>query len=217
MIKAVIFDFDGVIIESSQIKTSAFRKLFEKEFPDKAERIVEYHLQNMGISRFVKFKYIYENILKLPLTEELEGSLRSRFSDLVFNEAVNAPFVPGTMEFLEQNSGRYALFIASGTPEEELLDIVRKRKIERYFKKIYGSPRPKPDIIRDILKDNGLDLNEVVFVGDAASDMSAARETGIGFIARIDPESPDTMKKERWKIKDMGALSSVLRDIVQSR
>ena len=61
MIKAIIFDFDGVLVESAEIKTEAFRQLFSS-FPDKVHEIVEYHKRNMGISRYVKFRYFYENI-----------------------------------------------------------------------------------------------------------------------------------------------------------
>ena len=58
MIKAIIFDFDGVLIESAAIKTEAFREVFSK-WQDKVDEIVTYHNKNMGISRFVKFKYFY--------------------------------------------------------------------------------------------------------------------------------------------------------------
>ena len=42
MIKAIIFDFDGVLVESTQIKTEAFRNLFSK-WPDKVDEMVRYH------------------------------------------------------------------------------------------------------------------------------------------------------------------------------
>ena len=52
MIEAIIFDFDGVILESADIKTNAFRTLFEKESPELINKIISYHFKNMGISRF---------------------------------------------------------------------------------------------------------------------------------------------------------------------
>ena len=62
-IKAILFDFDGVILESVDIKGLAFCKLFEN-FPEHVTKIVQYHHANGGISRFNKFRYIYKNILK---------------------------------------------------------------------------------------------------------------------------------------------------------
>lgn len=43
-----IFDFDGVIVESADIKTNAFAELFEREGKDAEEKVVEYHLKNAG-------------------------------------------------------------------------------------------------------------------------------------------------------------------------
>ena len=63
MLKAIFFDFDGVIVESAGIKTEAFRKLFSN-YPDQVDEIVDYHKANAGISRYDKFDYIYEKILK---------------------------------------------------------------------------------------------------------------------------------------------------------
>jgi len=171
----------------------------------------------MGISRFVKFKHIYENILKMPYSSGVEEALGRKFSDIVFKEALNAPFVPGALEFLDQNVGRYVFFIASGTPEGELLEILKKRRINRYFKKISGSPKTKPDIITSILKGNALNPREAVFVGDATSDMSASAQTGVNFIARLNSENSDLFKDQRWKIDDLTFLSSILRDIEQCR
>ena len=68
MIKAIAFDFDGVLVESSNIKTDAFRRLFS-DYPDKVDELVEYHKKNMGISRYVKFQYFYEVLLKQSYTE----------------------------------------------------------------------------------------------------------------------------------------------------
>ncbi len=62
MIKAIIFDLDGVILESADIKTKAFLKLFEA-FPKHVDVILDYHVKNMGISRYVKLRHIYNNML----------------------------------------------------------------------------------------------------------------------------------------------------------
>ena len=58
MINSIIFDFDGVILESVSVKTAAFRQLFSFA-PEHVDEIVQYHLDNGGMSRFDKFRYIY--------------------------------------------------------------------------------------------------------------------------------------------------------------
>jgi len=83
MIKTIILDFDGVIVESVDIKTDAFKELFKK-YTDKFEQIINYHLKNNALSRYIKFKFIYEDILKKDYTENVKKELGKAFSNIVF-------------------------------------------------------------------------------------------------------------------------------------
>ena len=69
MIKAVIFDFDGVIVESVDIKTEAFARLFENEGDEVVRQVVAHHLKNCGVSRFEKFRHIYQKMLNRELSD----------------------------------------------------------------------------------------------------------------------------------------------------
>ena len=60
MVKAIIFDFDGVILESLEIKTNAFKKLYKSYGTDIVDKVAIHHLENGGVSRYEKFK-IYHN------------------------------------------------------------------------------------------------------------------------------------------------------------
>lgn len=185
VIKAIIFDFDGVLAESVDIKTKAFARLFEREGERVIEEIVEYHIKNAGVSRFEKFGYIYKEILKIPLTDVDFRNLCNRFSLLVVDEVVNAPFVKGAREFLENYSSVYNCYIASATPREEMEKIVKRRQMSRYFKGIYGAPTKKTDVVKTILFTHDLKPDNVIYIGDAISDYEAAKENNVAFIARI--------------------------------
>lgn len=191
MLKAIIFDFDGVIIESFDIKTQAFRELFK--YSDKVEEIVEYHKQNGGVSRYKKFKYIYSEILKQPLDDKTFNDLGERFSNLVVEEIKKCPYVPGAIEFIRSNSNKLKLFIASGTPEEELKAIVAARDITKYFKGIYGSPAVKSEILRGILGRENMDKKDVIFIGDTITDYNEATKIGVPFIVRINSLSSNPL------------------------
>jgi len=211
MIKAIIFDFDGVLIESAQIKTEAFSQLFS-HYPSKVCEIVKYHKINMGVSRYVKFRYFYENILGKELSDSEEIQLGNRFSQIVLDKVLEAPFVSGTLNFLERYYQNIPLFIASGTPDDELKYILKKRGISKYFKGIYGSPREKSEIIMDILSGYSLNIDDVFFVGDAESDLKAAKETGVCFVARIISRDSN-LEDCSLKINDLGDLKNLLENL----
>lgn len=213
MIKAIVFDFDGVILESAGIKTKAFGRLFAGVYPDKAEEIMAYHIHNAGISRYVKFEHIYAHILRKPLDPEEKERLGRNFSDIVFDEILSTPFVAGAREFLEGGMNDFLLFIASGTPEEELHRILGLRSIAHLFCEAHGSPKNKREIVLDILNRYALSKEEVVFVGDAESDLKASGEAGVAFIARMTAENLEQLRNCRWKIDDLSALGPVLREI----
>lgn len=211
MIKAIIFDFDGVILESANIKTEAFVELFS-DYPQKHKDIVNYHLTNAGISRYVKFRYIYEHILEQKLSKQKEIELGKRFSKIVFQKVLRAPFVAGAKEFLDTNKSRYLFFIASGTPEGELHKIIYARGLQGYFKEIHGSPKEKIDIINNIINNYSLVKDETVYVGDAQSDRIAAEQSGVIFIERrsnLDSKLDDCP----WIIRNLFNLSRILRKI----
>jgi phosphoglycolate phosphatase-like HAD superfamily hydrolase len=212
LIDAVIFDFDGVILESADIKTRAFRRLFS-EHPDAiAEAAVAYHLANEGVSRYEKFRYVYRALLDQPLTEAEEKALGERFSEIALEEICAAPFVPGAMEFLAGGGGGRPLFVASGTPEPELVHIAKVRGIDGYFAELRGTPATKAQIIEDILRRHRFSPERVAFVGDAVSDKLAAEGGGLRFIARVADDSGKDLDGER-RIADLTVLGAVLDEM----
>lgn len=190
MIRAIVFDFDGVLAESVDVKTRAFASAFSDEPPQVVQQVVAYHLQNGGVSRFEKFETIYRDILKRPLPEAMFQRLCEQFSRFVVEEVVAAPWVEGAQEFLTTHHGRYQFFIVSGTPDEELKDIVRRRGMAAWFDEVLGSPKAKDALLREAMRRHHLQSAELVLVGDAESDWLAARQVGIPFIWRRTSDHP---------------------------
>ena len=208
MLKAIVLDFDGVILESVDLKTRAFRALF-KDYPQHLDRIVKLHRENGGMSRYEKFGIIYRDYLKQPLTESQEARLGREFSQFIEHEILTCSFVPGALEFLRQASEHLPLFLVSGTPETELLEIVRQRQLESYFRNVSGSPRSKDVLLGAILTDNGWRPSEAVFVGDSMTDFRAAQSIGMPFIGRVPHNAaspfPDSV---RWIVTDLKELAA---------
>lgn len=212
---AIILDFDGVILESVSAKTEAFRTLFAF-VPEHVDEIVQFHIDNGGMSRFDKFRHIYNKILSEKLTEDKFETLSCSFSEIVEEAVAQAPFVDGAWEFLESVSGHCQLYIVSATPQDELRRIVDQRGIDRFFKGIFGSPEKKKDHIARILQENRLDPKEVIFVGDATNDWDAARQYDIRFIGRNKPGDHDrfeNLPQVEKKIADLRDLKNYLETL----
>lgn len=180
-----MFDFDGVLVESVNVKTRAFAKIFHAEGTEIVRKVTDYHLENGGVSRVKKFKHYYGEFLKRSLSEEELEALCETFSRLVTEEVINSPYVKGAKEFLDEYYCKLDFYVASGTPEGELREIVRCREMDMYFKGIYGSPAQKGDIARMILRQNGYNTNEVIFIGDSITDLEGAQDSGVRFIGRV--------------------------------
>ena len=187
MIRAIVLDFDGVIVESLDIKTQAFRDLFS-DYPQHIDDIMSYHLAHNAISRYIKFEHIMNNILGETYDEERARELGTRFSKLVQQKVIACPYVKGAEEFLQYFSGRVPLYVASASPQEELVEIVKARAIDRYFQGIYGTPWEKYDVMQKVMSEEKVTPDAVVYVGDSKEDLVVAQKTGVIFVGRISGE-----------------------------
>jgi len=182
---AIIFDFDGVLAESVDVKTRAFEALYA-EYGDRiVEQVRDYHLQHGGISRFEKFRYYHEVLLGKTLTKDEENQLGDRFSQYVEDAVVESVYVAGAYNFLENYYQSIPLFVASGTPDVELKRIVSRRNMAHYFISVHGSPAKKGDIIQDILTKHSFNPDHVLMIGDAIADYEGAIAAGIKFMGRV--------------------------------
>jgi HAD superfamily hydrolase (TIGR01549 family) len=198
--RAIIFDFDGVLVESADIKTKAYAELYKAYGPEVVEKVVQYDQRNGGISRYEKFQYYHRELLRKELGQEEEIDLRSRFAELVEKAVRQSPWVPGVDRFLERYYKQIHFYVASGTPQDELDRIISDRRIGYYFKAVYGSPRKKEEIIGAILFESGIKSDEMVMIGDSITDYEGAMRAGIDFIGREHQEA--IFPKEVMRIKD---------------
>ncbi len=214
MIKTIIFDFDGVILDSMGIKSEAFAEVYKPYGDEIVKKVVEHHEANGGMSRYKKFEYYHKNFLNKDLSEEEKKEMSQKFSEYVMSKIGDAPFVPGVIDFLENNKDRYLMFVSSGTPEYELKETIEMRGITKYFQGIYGSPRSKVEHINEILTKYKLFPQMVLFIGDGTRDREAAIQTKINFLARISYKG-SPLESEEFKIYDFKNAEDVIAMIEQ--
>ena len=103
MLKGIIFDFDGVIAESVQVKTDGFAFLYGQYGRDIVRKVVEHHEANGGMSRFEKIKYYHGSFLKQSITEMEIRKLANLFSEFVIETVIAASYVPGVLEYIQKS------------------------------------------------------------------------------------------------------------------
>jgi phosphoglycolate phosphatase-like HAD superfamily hydrolase len=178
-----IWDFDGVIKESTKIKEETYADLFSHFGHRATEFVKTHHKANAGISRFEKIPYYLEQI-GAPLDDGLVAKYLDDFSKSVVQNVINSPWVPGVQQFLEKNHTFKSNFLISGTPESELNFILKSLKLDPYFEQVYGSPQDKSKVTKSIILNYEIDLNFTVYIGDSLVDMNAAAENNIKFCLR---------------------------------
>jgi len=195
-IRAVILDFDGVLAESNGEKDAAFEEFFSL-YPEHSEAMREYHQAYYTSSRVQKFAYFAEKLMGRPRDQALLGRMGQEFSQRVIDRVINCPEVPGARSFLAEFSRIVPLYISSVTPQEELDHIIRARRIDTYIKEAFGNP-PHAKVVaaKMILEREGLDPQEVIFVGDSTSDYDAAQQVGLPFLGRDSGQFPPDTELE---------------------
>lgn len=181
-VKNIIFDFDGVILDSVPIKTEGFKKLFQ-EFPSElVDKLIAYHIQNGGISRYKKIKYFFNELLHQDISEDELSNYANRYSIITKEELTNPKYIiDDSVEFIKQNYQNYNMHIASGADENDLKYICDKLDLTMYFLSINGSPTKKDEIVNNILEFNNYKNEETILIGDSINDYEAAKGNSIEF------------------------------------
>lgn len=171
MIKNIIFDFDGVLVDSEILVAKAFAKYMqnfgididEKEFASfagkKTVQVIEILSKKYSIKDQEKFfrdiMEIASNIYKKELTT-----------------------VKGAYDFV--SNLKFNMFIGSNSIKERIIDGLQRVKLDKYFKpeQVYSfdlvdNPKPDPDVYLKALEDNNLIKTETIIIEDSAVGVMA--------------------------------------------
>lgn len=175
-----VFDCDGVLLDSNAIKTQAFHDVGMQYGQAVADALATYHVTHGGISRFIKFQYLFSDILKrAPETGELEHALE-QFATAAKDRLLQCPMAPRIHEVLQAVSATGPAYVVSGGMQDELRDIFAQRGLDQYFTAIFGSPDTK-DAILQRERSSGTMPDPALFVGDARYDFEVADRFGLDF------------------------------------
>jgi phosphoglycolate phosphatase-like HAD superfamily hydrolase len=182
MIKCVVFDFDGTLIESNEIKRRTFYEV-TKNLVDAdilLDKILSY--PDSG-DRYDIFDTL---IIELKLVREVfvsASKLSDSYTKICEYEISRAPEIKGAVKTIKElRSLGVKIFISSATPEITLQKIIDMRGWKDMINMALGSPDSKIDHLQTILTKNKYSISEVVYVGDSEVDRDAALLVGCRFV-----------------------------------
>lgn len=222
-IKVIVFDFDGVIVDSTKLKHEAWFSFFPKE---------DVHA-NLAAAKVLgtlwhESRYnIFRAILKEMQTPEdkIETFVASHaleYGKRVDSAIIEKGFMPGAFDVITKLYEQYPLYINSGTPEKPLITLVQHLGIDRYFKGICGRPvigstkiiDSKKENFKKIMKKEGAEGNELVLIGDGDADKESAEYIGCHFIGVANEMNQWSVSKSTFPvIENLLGLEEIIHKI----
>lgn len=195
--KLFVFDFDGVLADSVNVKTQAFASLYEKYGAPVVHKVIMHHEKNGGMSRFEKFKHYHKTFLGKNLNKLEIQKMSEKFSAMVIKKVIASEWIHGAKNYLDKlYEAKNNCVVISATPLNEIRHIIDKRDMNKYFSIVCGSPSTKHDNLEHVMRKFSICSKEIVFFGDSIADWEAASKKDILFVG-IGATIKDLLKNEK--------------------
>ena len=179
--QTLVFDCDGVVLNSNQIKTDAFYEAATIYGHEAAQTLKDYHVKNGGISRYKKFEYFLSEILGQKVDKSDLELLLNRFATEV-KKGLLASEVAEDLRQLRKKMPNANWLIVSGGDQSELRETFTLKALDELFDGgIFGSPDTKEVILEREIKQENI-LTPALFLGDSKYDYQAANFVGLDFV-----------------------------------
>ena len=211
--KTIVFDCDGVILDSNVVKTEAYFRTAKNLGANdaQAQQLVDYHVKLGGISRYHKFDWYVREVLKQPVSDKAIQVLLDEFSRELEEGLMHCTIADG-LQALREATKDAKWMILSGGDQQEIRDLFAKRDLAKHFDGgLFGSPDNK-DTVLAREKANGHLQMPALFIGDSKYDHESSTNAGLDFIFVSDwTEVPDWQAYcAENKIKVLSSISQLL-------
>lgn len=177
--QTLVFDCDGVVLNSNKVKTDAFYKAALPFGEEAAQKLVAHHLLNGGISRYKKFEWFIREVVNVGEAEL--NKLLETYAKFVRDGLLTCDIAEGLFELREKTPHANWL-IVSGGDQQELREIFAARGLSELFDGgIFGSPDSKDTILVRELANKNI-CKSAIFIGDSRYDYESANRVEIEFI-----------------------------------
>jgi HAD superfamily hydrolase (TIGR01509 family) len=199
---AVIFDMDGVIVDSEQVYQDIERQMYDDlGIPVTAEE----HRQFIGAAERIMWQYMKDKYRMDAETDLLVKEERTRFMSMV-DQPGSIPLMPGLLPLLEAlaREGIPAL-VASSSSREIIEKVLRVNEIRHFFTDITGGDdvlhsKPAPDIFLETAGKAGMSADRCLVIEDSENGIKAARSAGMKVIALFGRDSDNLDLSEASQI-----------------
>jgi phosphoglycolate phosphatase-like HAD superfamily hydrolase len=181
--KTIVFDCDGVVLNSNKTKVQAYYAVAKKMggTDAQAQALVDHHIAKGSFPRNGKIEYYLNHIVKQTITPELMQQYMHAFDEYLDTALMECEVASGLLE-LKSATPQARWMLLSGGDQAELRRVFPRRHLANLFEAgIFGGPDQKEQVLaREKL--NGNIAMPALFVGDSKYDHQAASRAGLDFV-----------------------------------
>ena len=181
-VKGIIFDCDGVLVDSVSQKTKAFREWVKTHYPQFEKEFMNYHLASYGVGRAEQLNHFVNEILSEKVNDDAFKSMLLSLTKCIGEHMKAVKLSAGAGELISGlTQKKIMMFVVSGAPQGELNFHLARLGVYKNFQGVYGNLISKEDAVKAILKSHKMTPDDLIFVGDATADAEVAFRFGIRF------------------------------------
>jgi HAD superfamily hydrolase (TIGR01509 family) len=189
VIEAVVFDMDGVLIESEEV-WDAIREAYVRERGGRYDAEIQRAM--MGMSSPEWSSYLHETAGVPDSPDEINAEVVRRLLEAYRS---HLPLMPGAVDAVKRLSARYPLAVASSSNRPVIDAVLETAGLAQYFQVTVSSeevPRgkPAPDVYLEAARRLGVAPGRCAAVEDSHGGIRAAKAAGMFAIAFPNPTYP---------------------------
>ena len=181
--KTIVFDCDGVLLNSNKTKVQAYYNVAKRMggTDDQAQAFVDYHIAQGSYPRNGKIRYYLEHIVKQPETPDLTQQYLDTFDQILDESLMVCELAEGLLD-LKDYTKEARWMVLSGGDQVGLRQIFERRNLTQYFEcGVFGGPEIKENVLAREIASGNIQM-PALFIGDSKYDHQASTGAGLDFV-----------------------------------